>query len=93
MNGYGIYIGADGQKYEGQFVNDKREGHGIFTWTDGQVYKGEFQNNHKHGRGVHFFQDGTKKIGQFENGKLLFWIKKLDKDCDHEKIEKDVKFL
>jgi len=29
-NGYGVYEWADGERYEGYFVDSKREGHGTF---------------------------------------------------------------
>ena len=40
MHGNGILTLKDGRKYEGEFINDKKEGHGIFTWTDGRKYDG-----------------------------------------------------
>ena len=43
MHGYGILIWKDGKKYEGEFVNDKREGRGSFTWADGRQYIGEWK--------------------------------------------------
>jgi hypothetical protein len=36
MHGFGLLIWKDGKKYEGEFVNDKREGKGTFTWSDGR---------------------------------------------------------
>jgi len=44
MHGYGILKWKDGKKYEGDFINDKREGTGTFTWSDGRVYIGEWKN-------------------------------------------------
>lgn len=44
MHGYGDLEWRDGKKYEGEFVNDKREGRGTFTWADGRVYIGEWKN-------------------------------------------------
>lgn len=43
MHGYGVLIWRDGKKYEGQFVNDKREGKGTFSWSDGRQYIGEWK--------------------------------------------------
>ena len=34
-HGAGIYTGADGQVYEGEYVRDKRHGHGCLTNSDG----------------------------------------------------------
>ena len=43
MNGFGIFIWPDGKKYEGGFVNDKKEGKGIHHWPDGRRYEGEWK--------------------------------------------------
>lgn len=44
MHGHGVLVWRDGKKYEGQFINDKREGRGIFKWKDGRVYDGEWKD-------------------------------------------------
>lgn len=43
MDGYGVLRWRDGKKYEGNFVNDKREGQGTFIWADGRKYIGEWK--------------------------------------------------
>jgi len=40
MNGYGSFSWSNGNKYEGEFVNDKKNGKGKFTWPDGRIYDG-----------------------------------------------------
>lgn len=40
--GYGVFEWTSGNRYEGQFLNDKRTGKGSFFWTDGEMYSGEF---------------------------------------------------
>lgn len=40
MHGNGVLLWPDGKKYDGEFINDKREGHGTFHWPDGRVYIG-----------------------------------------------------
>jgi len=40
MEGFGIYIYADGVRYDGQYLKDKKEGFGIYYWTDGRKYEG-----------------------------------------------------
>ncbi len=32
MEGYGIFTWPDGRKYEGDYVDDKKEGNGVFYW-------------------------------------------------------------
>jgi len=40
MHGYGCYFWSDGRKYEGSYINDKKEGFGVYTWIDGRKYEG-----------------------------------------------------
>ena len=72
MHGMGIYIYADGIRYDGQYVADRKEGFGIYYWTDGRKYEGWWANGKQHGLGV--FSDSsteTIKYGIWEQGKLL----------------------
>jgi hypothetical protein len=74
MSGYGIFIYADGVRYEGQFLLDKKEGFGIYKWTDGRVYEGWWHKGKQHGIGSYF--DPVKKslrFGLWENGKRVRW--------------------
>lgn len=32
MDGKGLFTWADGRKYIGEYVDDKKQGHGIFEW-------------------------------------------------------------
>jgi len=40
MSGYGVLSWRDGKKYEGEFLNDKKEGSGKFSWPDGRIFVG-----------------------------------------------------
>jgi len=40
MEGVGIFEWPDGRKYEGEYLDDKKEGYGAFKWPDGKVYQG-----------------------------------------------------
>jgi len=40
MNGKGIFTWADGRKYDGQYVKDKKEGYGTIYFNDGSKYVG-----------------------------------------------------
>jgi len=38
MSGSGVYSWADGRRYEGEYVDDKKEGYGVFSWADGKTH-------------------------------------------------------
>jgi hypothetical protein len=35
----------DGAKYEGEYIDGKKEGKGKLTFADGSFYQGEFKSN------------------------------------------------
>ena len=47
----GTYIWENGDKYVGEWKNDKYHGQGTFTWENGDKYVGEWKNNKRHGKG------------------------------------------
>tara|TARA_B100000315_G_C14483519_1_gene544068 strand:- start:136 stop:1089 length:954 start_codon:yes stop_codon:yes gene_type:complete len=69
MHGYGTYI-LDGNKYVGEFKNDKIDGQGTFTWSNGNKYVGEWKENVRHGAGTLAYSDGSKYVGEFKNGNI-----------------------
>ena len=58
MHGYGIYLYSDGNRYDGRYVEDKKDGYGIYYWIDGRVYEGWWCHGKQHGLGV--YSDKTK---------------------------------
>jgi len=44
---------ANGDVYDGEFVEGKRHGKGKFLYAHGDMYIGEFENNQFHGFGIH----------------------------------------
>ena len=32
MEGYGVFTWPDGRRYEGEYIDDKKEGRGTFFW-------------------------------------------------------------
>lgn len=64
-DGQGMLTGADGQKYEGQFLNSAPHGSGVLNEFDGSEYQGAFEHNHRHGYGSQTYSDGSTYEGQW----------------------------
>ena len=64
-----IYYNNGKIKYEGNFINGKKEGNGKYYWEDGQHYIGQFNNGLRHGKGIEYYKNGKiKKKGKFSFG-------------------------
>lgn len=83
MHGYGKYVFADGKRYEGQYVDDKKHGYGIYQWPDGRLYKGYWKNGKQHGlaeyQTMKLDKDGQPKdlksrFGQWKDGERVKWF-------------------
>jgi len=71
-NCFGTYTVASGDKYVGEWKDNKKHGQGTYTWPDGSKYVGEFQNDMFSGLGTLYTANGTvRKKGQWENGELV----------------------
>lgn len=84
-NGSGTYFYSNGDRYEGQWLNNMRHGKGTLYDNDGSLYIGEWyfivffykknwtffsrKNNLKEGEGKFFFLNGSRYIGQWKNNK------------------------
>jgi hypothetical protein len=67
-NGSGTYVYSNGYRFEGDFVNGKREGRGLLTEPDGGTYDGMWSNDEFNGQGTYVWQDGAKYTGEWKNG-------------------------
>ncbi|MFN8254810.1 MAG: caspase family protein [Bacteroidales bacterium] len=67
VNGKGIYVFDNGEKYIGEIKNSKREGKGTYFFNSGEWYKGEWKNNQRNGEGTNYFADGEKYTGNWKN--------------------------
>lgn len=54
-------------KYEGPYVNGKRQGKGKYTFASGTVYEGDFLDDKFTGKGKMVYTDGTNYVGDFLN--------------------------
>ena len=71
-NCQGTFLWPDGEKYVGEFRDDKRSGQGTFTWTNGEKYVGEFGDNKRNGRGVRYSASGSVlEQGLWKDGELV----------------------
>merc|ERR1712146_272366 len=46
-HGHWVKIWANGDKYDGEWKNGKKEGHGVLTWANGDKYEGDWKNGKK----------------------------------------------
>ena len=44
---YGFKEPFIGDRYEGEWRNDKKEGKGIYYYKDGNIYEGDYRNDKK----------------------------------------------
>ncbi len=69
-NCFGTYTFASGNKYVGEFKDDKRNGQGTFTFANGEKYVGEFKDDKRNGQGTYISASGGKYVGEWRNGKM-----------------------
>jgi hypothetical protein len=60
---------ANGDKYVGEFRDDKRHGQGTYTFANGNKYVGEYRDGKRHGQGTYTLANGDKYVGEFRDGK------------------------
>ena len=85
--GRGIWYGTKepfvGDRYEGEFRNNKKEGKGIYWWHDGDRYEGDLRNGKKEGKGIEYYNNGDRYEGEFKNskkeGKGIFYFSNGDR--------------
>ena len=78
----------NGDRYEGDYRNSKKEGKGIYYYNDGSRYEGDFKNGKKDGEGIIYYADGTKEIGEFSDDEISD-EKRIIIDKDWNKINDD----
>ena len=56
-------------KYEGDFLNGKKEGEGIIYYNNGDKYDGEWVNDNAEGKGIYYQKNGDIYVGEWKNDK------------------------
>jgi hypothetical protein len=70
-DGQGTLVWPNGQKYEGEWRDDKRNGHGTLIMQDGATFEGEWRDDRPNGTGKETEPDGTTLEGEWEQGKFV----------------------
>ena len=67
-NCFGTTTFPNGDKYVGEYKDDKRNGQGTYTSANGNKYVGEYKDDKRHGQGTYTFPNGEKYVGEFKDG-------------------------
>tara|TARA_B100001059_G_scaffold114388_1_gene114648 strand:+ start:742 stop:1278 length:537 start_codon:yes stop_codon:yes gene_type:complete len=57
-----------GDKYTGEWKNDKKHGYGTYTWKNGNKYEGVYYDDFPNGQGTLFYSNGDNYVGGFKDG-------------------------
>ncbi|MDO4948844.1 MAG: caspase family protein [Bacteroidales bacterium] len=68
--GQGTKYFTNGDKYVGEYKDDKRNGQGTYTWSSGNKYVGEFKDDKIDGQGTKYFTSGDKYVGEWKDDKF-----------------------
>lgn len=66
-HGRGKFVYNSGDKYIGEYRNNKMCGRGTYYFSDGTIYEGEWLDNKKHGHGKMTYPDGGYYEGEWDN--------------------------
>jgi hypothetical protein len=66
-NCQGTLTFTTGNRYVGEFKDDKPGGQGTYTFVSGNKYVGEFKSGKFNGQGTYIFTSGNKYVGEFKD--------------------------
>ncbi len=66
----GIIFYSNGDYFEGEWKDEKKEGYGILIFKNLSKFEGNFKNNKQHGFGKLIQYDGETYMGEWKNGKI-----------------------
>ena len=72
---WGTYTVSNGDRYVGEFKNDKKHGQGTYYYLaenewKGDKYVGEYKDDKRNGQGTYTFANGNKYVGEFKDDKF-----------------------
>ena len=67
IDGFGTFEYPGGNRYEGEFRDNKRYGTGTFYWENGEKYTGGFKDNVMDGEGTYTWPAGSSFEGTWKN--------------------------
>lgn len=67
---YGVYRGANGERYDGDLKDGIPHGDGLYVSENGEVYEGSFVDGRRSGQGELLLPDGTVIKAEFEDDEL-----------------------
>ena len=68
-NCFGTYTWDDGDKYVGEWKDNKKNGQGTLFHSSGNKYVGEFKDNQRNGQGTNTWVSGDKYVGEWKDNK------------------------
>jgi hypothetical protein len=68
-NCFGTWTWANGDKYVGEWKDDKQHGPGTFTFAKGDKYVGEYKDGKRNGQFTVTYASGDKYVGEFKDDK------------------------
>ena len=63
----GSQIFESGNKYVGEWKDNKKNGQGTYTRASGEKYVGEWKDDERHGQGTITWAGGDKYVGEFKD--------------------------
>lgn len=70
FHGKGTYKYTNGNVYEGDWVDGRKNGQGTQIWSNGEKYEGGWSNNREHGQGTKTWPGGDSYTGEWLQGKM-----------------------
>lgn len=71
MDGFGTFIGSNGDSYSGSWKSNQKHGYGQKRYANGDLYEGYWKQNLQGGQGRYIWKySGDEYIGQWKKGKI-----------------------